>query len=274
VNTTVKPTFALKYKARWQETGEGWQRLVQRDYRDTLAKDPLPEGLVEGLTLKFGLACIYAGDAEHATGFCRHAIDLADYMIDENTCQQSPICEEGYPHNLAVVLRSKVYGQWLLGEALDRKEMRRVAERMTEWCLTKAVDRRRFNDSATMNVYLEGVRAAMIASDLDYASELLKIKHKFRWHHAGERDLWTRFIAAYPDVPQELRTEFETFFDRVRDPDFKEETWSDAAYRFVPTFINREILALETGIIRQMYLVNASAFDPVDPQAVIDAVAY
>jgi hypothetical protein len=126
----------------------------------------------------------------------------------------------------------------------------------------------------TMSLYLEGVRGAMIASDLDYAAELLKTKHKFRWHHAGEHDLWARFIAAYPNLTQEMRAEFERFFDRVRDPDFKEEEWNDTAYRFIPTFINREILALETGIIRQMYLVNASSLDPVNANAVIQAVAY
>ncbi len=58
------------------------------------------------------------------------------------------------------------------------------------------------------------------------------------------------------------------FFDRVRDPDFEEKLDGKT-----PTYIGREILALETGIIRQMYLINQSATDEVDPQAVIEAIA-
>jgi hypothetical protein len=65
-----------------------------------------------------------------------------------------------------------------------------------------------------------------------------------------------------------LREEVESFFDRVRDPDFKE------VLNGLPTFVNREALALDTGIIRQMYFVNTSPQDPVDPNMVIDAVAY
>jgi len=274
MTTSTKPSFAVKHKTRWNETADGWDRLLEKDYTDTLDRDPMPEGFVESLSLKYGLYCLYAGDHEHADAFCRRAIVLADQIIADDKCRANPIREQGYPRNVGEVFRGKTYAKWLLGEPLDRKLMYRVAESMREWCLTKAIDQKQFHDSITMNMYMEGVRAAMIASDLDYASELLKTKHKFRWHHAIERNLWTQVIAAYPDVPQVLREDVETFFDRVRDPDFKEEEWSDTAHRFIPTFINREILALDTGIIRQMYIINASPLDPVDPKAVIEAVAY
>lgn len=66
-----------------------------------------------------------------------------------------------------------------------------------------------------------------------------------------------------------MRQEVESFFDRVRDPDFEEKPDGK-----IPTFIRRDILALDTGIIRQMYLVNASPLDTLDPKAVIEAVAY
>jgi hypothetical protein len=267
-------SYAAKHRKRWLETGEGWDRLLREDDFKLLASHPQAEGFVESMNLRFGLYCFYAGDGVRGAAFCQRAIAVADRIETDDLCRVDSLREAGYPHNMAVVVRGRTYGQWLLGQPLNRHEMRRVATLLVEWCLDKATDRKRFHDSMTMCYYLQGVRAAVIASDLDYASELLKIKHKFRWHHAGERDLWTRFIVAYPDVPQEMRDELENFFDRVRDPDFKEEEWSDTAHRFIPTFINRDILALETGIIRQMYLVNASPLDLVDPQAVIDAVAY
>lgn len=264
----------ISYRARrldiWKSAENDWPKMASENpFANWERPKQMPELGVEDLNLLPALECLYAGDPTNGKSFLRHAIDVADRLIEEDRCRASPICDAGYPHNLGVVLRGRAYSRWLLGDPLDRKDMRRVAECMTEWCLTKAIDKKRFHDSITMCTYLEGVRAAMIACDLDYASELLKTKHKFRWHHAAERDLWTRLIAAYPDVSAELRQEVEAFFDRVRDPDFEEKPDGK-----IPTFIRRDILALETGIIRQMYLINASPHDPDDPKAVIEAVSF
>ena len=108
----------------------------------------------------------------------------------------------------------------------------------------------------------------MVAYELDYAGELLATKQPLLWHHGTERELWTRLVEAYPAMKLKLREDVASFFDRVRDPDFKE------ALDGLPTFINREALALDTGIVRQMYLVNATSVERVDPTAVIEAVAY
>jgi len=174
-----------------------------------------------------------------------------------------------YPRNLAVVLRGRAYARWLLGEPLDRKELRRVAEHFVEWCSTKAVDRGRLDDPLTMDFFIAAVRAAMIACELDYAGEVLKVKHKLRWHFDEERSLLGRLVEMYPDVTDAFDIEFEAFFDKVRDPDYQD---GPSVKESVPH--DREMLALETGIIREMYIIRASPHDPVDPQAVIDAVAY
>jgi hypothetical protein len=265
-------TTSYKYRRSeiWKNAEKNWPRMAAQDFFVNWDQPKLmPDIGVEDRSLVPGLECLYANDRADAVLFLQRAIAVADRVLADNKFRASTICEAGYPHNLGVVLRGRAYARWLLGEPLDRKAMRRVAECMTEWCLTKATDCKQFHRSMTMSCYLEGVRAAMIASDLDYASDLLKTKYKFRWHHAVELDLWTRLIAAYPDVSADLRQEAEVFFDRVRDPDFEEKPDGK-----VPTFINRDILALETGIIRQIYLVDASPHDPVDPQAVIDAVGY
>jgi hypothetical protein len=188
-------------------------------------------------------------------------------------CRQNEVCEAGYPYNVGTVVRGRACARWLLGERLDGTELRRAAEYLTDWCLTKATDRKRFNDSMTMCVYLQGVRAAMIAGDLDYAAELLRTKHEFRWHHAIERELWTRLVAAYPKIDLRLRIDAGVFFNRVRDPDFEEFELDDLG-RKIQTFLNRDMLALETGIVYQMYVVNKSALDPVDPDTVIRAIAH
>jgi len=266
---TSRLSYWSKRRATWERNAQHWGPLAAKDLVNGLDKVQfLPESCVESSSLCLGLDCQYAGDVEHAELFFRRAVAVADKLIAEDKCRSNPINEGGYSQNLAVVIRGRAYSRWLLGAGLDRAEMRQVAEHMVTWCLTKALDRKRIHDSMTMSPYMEGVRAAMVACDLDLAAEFLRTKHKFHWHHALERDLWTRLIAAYPDVNDDLKEEVEAFFDRVRDPDFEEKPDGK-----VPTFLNRDILALETGIIRQMYVINNSALDPVDPKDVIRAVA-
>ena len=266
-------SYAERYRAIWSSVGDGWDQMLENDvFEKTEGKEILTPETAPKSKLSDALACLYAGDHTHGAAFLQCAIKHANRVEVDNLCRANEVCEAGYPHNLAVVIRSRAYARWLLGESLDRAEMRQVAEHLATWCLKKALDHKRFHDSMTMCFYLQGVRAAMNACDLDYAAELLRTKHKFRWHHAVERDLWTRLISAYPEVTLDLRGELAEFFDRVRDPDF-EEFELDARGQKIRTFINREILALETGIIRQMYVVNRSALDPVEPGAVIEAVA-
>jgi hypothetical protein len=267
-------TYFAKRRADWQRQGTAWDKLAAKDLVSELDEpNSMPEMSVEDRSLTPGLACLYVGDRAHGEAFCRRAIAVADRIVAEDKCRANEVCEAGYPENLGVVLRGRAYARWLLGEPLERAELRRVAEHMVEWCLTKAMDRGRFTDSITMCHYLEGVRAAMVACDLDYASDLLKTKQPFLWHHAVERDLWARLVGAYPDVGPELREEVEEFFDRIRDPDFDEVIATDSQGRKVHTFINREILAMETGIIREMYLASDSALEPVDPVRVLREVA-
>ena len=266
---TRRVSYRSKRRAIWEQNAEHWGPLASEDpFRDWQKHRFIPESSVEDGSLCLGLDCMYAGDVEHARLFYQRAIAVADRLIAEDKCRSNPINEAGYPHNLAAVIRGRAYSRWLLENELNRAEMRQVAEHITAWCLTKATDHKRFHSSMTMNYYMEGVRAAMVACDLDLAADYLKAKHQFRWHHGLERALWTRLIAAYPDVNDDLKEEVEAFFNRVRDPDFEEKPDGK-----IPTFINRDILALETGIIRQMYVINDSALDPVAPEAVIEAVA-
>ena len=109
--------------------------------------------------------------------------------------------------------------------------------------------------------------SAVLACDLDYASELLKIKQPFRWHFAIERKRWLDLIYEYPDLSDEFDGWFEDFFDHVRDPDFQDGEGVDRKC------LRREWLAFDTALIREMYIINASPHEPVDPIAVIKAVA-
>jgi len=166
---------------------------------------------------------------------------------------------------LGQILRGRTYAQWLLGEDLSRRVLQEAAKHVAVWCLTKAEDCKGFDFPTTMDRYMQAVRVAMIACDLDYAGELLKAKRTYRWHYAEEHSLWTRLVQMYPEVTHAFHIEIEAFFDRVRDPDFRDVEGS---------YPNRDMLALETGIIREMYAISASPHDPVDPKIVIDAVAY
>jgi hypothetical protein len=243
-------------------------QLVRSDKDDAnwhLACD-LPSGRVSQ-PLRLALQCAYADDDCRAKVFFERAVQNADRLIAEKRYLDTKVAESGHPRNLAEILCGRAYACWLLGARLGRCDIRRAAEHFVTWCRTKAEDRRSFNDSLTMSYYLAGVRAAMIACDLDYASELLRANDRLRWHHAREFDLWRRLVAMYPEVTDEFDTEFEIFFDVVRDPDFGD---ADDIGR---VFIRRIWVALETGIIREMYIVNASPHDDPDPKAVVTAVA-
>ena len=254
--------------AQWLDNQSGLDYLIESNPdNDTWTKPcDLPATRVD-FNLRVGLECAYARDACRAGAFLERTIDFADRLISENRYLDTDIAEAGHPQNLAEILRGRVYARWLLGDPLDRRTMRTVAEYIVTFCRTKTHDRKSFNDSMTMNDYIQGVRAAMIACDLDYAGELLKAPDRFRWHHAREFDLWRRLVAMYPEVTDEFDEEFESFFDLVRDPDFQDVVDG------VPVAVDRDTLALETGIIREMFIINASPHDNPDPEAVLAAVA-
>lgn len=260
--------FARRY-ALWQSNDASLDELIREDRSLVTWENPsdLPAIRVT-FQLSCALECLYAGDKRRGEIFLNRAARNADRLIAEKRYLDTKVAEAGYPRNYAEILRGRVYARWLLGEPLDRLELRRVAKHFVNWCLTKAEDRKRFEDSLTMSVYLQSARAAIIAADLDNSAMLLRTTHAFRWHHASERQLWATMIDQYPELTDEFDAEFERFFDCVRDPDFM------PMGEVAPIFVQRETLALETGIIREMYVVRASPHDPVDPKAVIEAVAY
>jgi hypothetical protein len=215
-----------------------------------------------------GLVCAYAGDHLHARIFFERAIRNADRLEREDRFHDTEIAECAYPCSLAEAIQARAYARWLLGQGLDRNAIKRAAEFFVDWCLTKPDDCRRFVSPVTMGFYLEGIRAATVSGDLDFARKVDEAPHRFTEYHAEERDLWRSLLTTYPRLNQRFREQFEEFFDRVRNPDFQVTVGG------YPTFVRREWLGLDTGIIRQMYLLNATPLEPVDPQAVIESVAY
>jgi hypothetical protein len=266
---TGKVSYAARYHAKWAPYQESWDKLLKEDLdkKNRHLPDNMPGSLV-CKNLEFALDCAYAGDHRRAEVFLRRTIEHADWIEEQRRYLDTEVAEAGHPLNLAEIKRGRAYARWLLGEPLDREALLVASTYMTNWCRTKAEDRRRFQISMTMGTYLEGVRAALVGGDLAQAADQLGIDQPFHRHHGVERSLWIRLIDGYPFPKAPFRREFEEFFDRVRDPDFVEGTPPRE------TFIRRDWLALETGLIRQMYLLNASPEDPMDPRAVLAAVAY
>lgn len=261
-------SYRRKRKQTWFDNLASWSRLLELFRNEQIfLHGILPESGVSS-RLYTALESLYAEDRESGKLILEEAVSHAEKLLTAGCCRSNKIVEGAYPSNLAIILRGRTYAKWLLGEGMDRATLREAAEHLVTWCLTKASDCKRISDSMTMAFYLFGVRLAMIAADTTYAKELLGAKHRFRWHHAIEGDLWTRMLENHPALDRAMRSELEAFFDRVRDPDFEER--HDDTLR---TFVSRDILALETGIIRQMYWVNRSSSDPVDPKAVVRAIA-
>jgi len=262
-------SYRNQYYRRWKDDEASFDGILSNDIfeeRWDRASD-LPAMPVT-VRLADGLACAYAGDMKRALCLFELTIRYADRREAEDRFHDTEVAEAGYPCNLAETLQARAYARWLLGEGLDRDQVRKAAEHFVEWCLTKPDDCRRFVSPVTMGFYLGGIRAAAVTGDIDYARQIAEAPHRFTDYHAEERNVWVRLLTEYPRVSADFRKEFECFFDRVRDPDFQ------VMVRGYPTFVRRDWLALDTGIIREMYLVNASPLDPVDPKAVIEAVAY
>ena len=259
---------------KWLEHRDGWDQLVSQEWEQRKeanwprASDKPSWRVTQ--PLRDGLECLCAGQDEHGETLLRRAVRNADRLISEDRLHDTEIADIDYPRPLGEIVQGRAYAKWLLDEPLDRDTIRKAAEHLVTWCLTKPDDHKRFISNVTMDYYLTGVRCALIAFDIPYASELVSTKQRFLFHHLNEKQLWARFVERYPRFDDEFRDEFEKFFDRVRDPEFKDESGTKDAM----IYVRHEWLALDMGIIRQMYLLNASPLDPVDPQVVIDAVAY
>jgi hypothetical protein len=262
-------SYARSYYNNWADWEASWDRLIETDLAQRGWSRPshVPQGCVSD-ELLHALACLYAGDRRRGEVFLRRAIRNADRLEAEDRVHDTAVAEAGYPLSLGELIRDRAYARWLLGEGLLRADLRRAGEHIATWCLTKAEDCERFQTTVTMCRHLQAVRCVLIAGDVACARKFLATRQPMRRHHAGERDLWRRLVHGLPDLPDEVRRDIEAFFDRVRDPDFHEGEGIDW------TFIRRDWLALESGMIRQMYLINPSPMDPLEPDDVIKAVAY
>lgn len=262
-------SYRLKHLARWRKDETALRKLADPSKHESTWDElrDLPAGRVQR-DVDYGVEVCSAGQQELACTFWQRAAATADRLIAENRYLDTAVAEAAHPAELAAIIRGRAYARWLLGQPLDRGALRQAARYFVEWCLTKAEDRKRFCEPGmTMDDYLNGVRAAIIGCDLDFAGEALGTKQPFRWHFAEEKVLLSRLVDEHPELTDAFDRSFEDFFDRVRDPDFHDGEGVDRKV------IHRESLVLDAGIIREMYIVNASPHDDPNPQSVIEAIA-
>ena len=269
---SARPRYGPGRLALWLKGKDGWNELksaqwAEREEQNWARKCHLPEGLVLDW-LRCAIDCRCVGQDGHAEVFLRRAIQSADRLIGEGRLRDTEVAEAGFPCSLGEVMRGRAYALWLSGAPLDRSSLREAAEHLLIWCLTKAEDHKRFIHNFTMDYYLTAVRCVLIAGDVPRARELLATKQRFLFHHLDEKLLWRRFVEALPGIDGQLRDDYVAFFDLVRDPHFE----CQGEIGWIP--VRHEWLALDMAIIRQMYLLNSSPADPVDPEAVIDDLAY
>lgn len=261
----MSASYSAAHQRLWHAHPSAWDKLRAKDPFDGWTRGAYFTGDVRvDQSLKLSLECLWAREDAYAQVFLVQTIQIADRCLAEDKFQDHPMSEQAYPRNFATVLQGRAYASWLLGEPLAVDVLKQAAELLRTWCLTKSGLTGRSRSDIDMNDYLRAVRTAFVAGDVAVASDYLTLKAKFRWHHAIERALWTKLITQVPSASAEFRLEFEEFFDRVRDPEFPEAK---------QVFISKKVLALESGMIRQKYLVNSSPDDPLDPKAVIAAVA-
>jgi len=269
---TREIVFSEIYRKRWVAHESSWKHLLVDDpvTRNWNRPQDMPWVGVD-ISLLNALQCMCAGTPDASAAghvFAQRAVDLAENMQREKRLRDTPVAEAAYPFSSGVINRDRTYARWLLGEPLNRQSLRWASECISTWCLTKANDRNQFLLDMTQDIFLQSVRVALVAGNLPYATELLGVQRQFRHHYLIEKELWSKLVSHYPDVDDDFDAEYELFFDEVRDPGFSiNDEDGMVIYR------DREILAFEAGMIREMYVIQASPQNELTPADVIQAVA-
>jgi len=228
---------------------------VFRDWERSCA----PESRAED-ELILALELLYADrKSSEAQEFLRRALAVSERTTQENKLT-SELCEAAFPLNRGGLLRSHAYSLALLGHELDTASLIQASSDFEGWC--KHYKKGEW-DSQSQAYYLAGVRLAIIAGDWERSERLLKIRKSFKWHQRQFellKRLVEEFCLRHVDDPDYLAS-FDEYFDYVRDPNLNPDV-----------FMEKHILGLELGIIRDKYLVSPDL--SIDWKRIISAVSH
>jgi len=191
-----------------------------------------------------------------ADKFLERSLLVVARVFAEQQFDAGFVRNEGPSMARADALEARTLANALLGHGADVSALCEAAPDLVTWALHE-----RWDDQSE-DAYLRAVRLLLIAGDISRASELLRIRKKFKWH--GEQAEVLRRLVACTSRPVNdlaLLAKFDAVFDPLR-PHFpiNQNAYTD----FRKTRI-------ELGAIRDKYFV--SPHGSINWNRTIDAIA-
>jgi hypothetical protein len=222
----MRPTYAPTWTTALEKDKSAYLTLLEKDPFEKWELNRMPEGTAERL-LVMGTEVLF-GDRADALGsaFIEKALQVADRALAEHK-YESALCQNAFPLNRGHLERVRVLATGILRRSLDVEALRRSSDDCAAWC--EDYQRREW-DSQAEAYYLAAVRMALLAMDAGRTERLLSLRRPFKWHrieHELLKDIATSLAAARPITDPSLAQRFMGFFDRVRDPAFKPDVFTE-----------------------------------------------
>jgi hypothetical protein len=250
-------SYQAIWKQKFQVNRAGLIQILGWDPFRNWELNTGPEGLTEDY-LFHGLKILYSqGDADLARRFLERCLLIAERAMAEEKLQ-SPRCRDNFPLNRGRLLRARAYAQGILGAPWDEATLRQAATDFEQTCA--GYPKHKW-DELEEDTYLAAVRLALLGADGDRVQRLLSRRRAFRWR-AEQHELVKALLPLLrtPAREEALQARFDTYFDQVRDPNFKPEG-----------YMPLDVLRLELSLLRDKYLISSE--QQIDWQRTIEAVA-
>lgn len=244
-------TTGVSYKAKWLAAYEAERDYYAEEPRpfEKWDRDSKPEWTAEW-ELRNALRVLYA-TAERAIAdkFLSAALEVVARAFAEDKFH-SKYAEMAFPENRGSALRARAYACAIKTGTFDASDLVNSGRDIEAyWSKFGPEDW----DSQTQAYFLDVVRMALIAGDLVGARNVLQTKRSFKWHaeeHRLLKNLIEEALYGTPIRNEQLLSHITEFFDEIRDPDFKPNSYMEL-----------EIVRLEWGAIINKYFETGASID-------------
>lgn len=235
-------TFKAEWVRRAESERASYVQFAQTDPFALWERSRMPD-LEVNLFLEPALHVLYADMEDLALPLLRKAREIAARIVEEKKCEWEQ-CKQGYPLNLALVLRAKAYAEALTTGDLSSHDLLEAGKLLGQWTKEEAD----WKEPQAQAYLLGAIRLELIAGATQEAGQRLS-KHAKRlsWFQDQARVLrLTCDVSGRSASAREL-SEFVAFFDVVRDPAYNRSP--AGGYLFEEIDIQR----LEFGLLYHHY---------------------
>jgi hypothetical protein len=194
-----------------QKERAGFDTLFSKDIFSDWNTYRQPEKKAED-SLRYALDLRYGKDETGlADKFLERCLVVAERVLAEQRFDAGIIQNDGPSMARANALEMRALANALLGKGLDVSALCDAATDFVTWALHE-----RWDDQSE-DAYLHAVRLVLIAGDLSKATELLRIRKRFKWH-CDQAIVFRRLVGwtVRPIHDRALLAEFDAVLDPLR----------------------------------------------------------